>query len=79
MDLNVNHKILSETWKFFRKTAERLPLTDDEWNGVVAECSEICNPYVGTEHEVFARLLMVRVIMPELERLDKRARIEETF
>lgn len=79
MDIKKHHEIYNACWKFFRKTAERLPLTDDEWNGVVAECSEICNPYVGTEHEVFARMLMVRVIMPELERLDKRARIEEAF
>lgn len=79
MNIKKHHEIYNACWKFLRKTAERLPITDDEWNDVCAECSEICAPYAGTEHEVFVRLLMVRVIMPELERLDRRARIDEAF
>ncbi len=79
IDLKQYHSIINVTWQFLKKHAERLPLTDDEWNDVCAECSEICAPYAGTEHEMFVRLLMVRVIMPELERLDRRARIEEAF
>lgn len=71
MDILKNYEIYNAYWKFFRKYAELSPLTDAQWQDVVDESHDLTEPYAGTDYEAFARALMVRVVIAELERINR--------
>ena len=75
MNIKEHYEISATAWKYFRKYAEQLPLSDDQWNSACKEMIDICNQY-GKDVAQFASGIMYQTML-ELERLDKRMKIAE--
>lgn len=73
MDVKRYYKIYTDVWKFFRKYAEQLPLSDSQWNEACREMIDICEQYKG-DMAKFVSGIMYQTMM-ELERCDKAAKI----
>lgn len=75
MDVKSYYRIYTESWKFFRKYAEQLPLSDGQWNKACREMIDICEQHKDDTAK-FVSGIMYQT-MNELERCDKAAKIAE--
>lgn len=66
-ELKKQFDLFTEAWRFFRKWAVQIPLSDEQWSQVIQETGEVREKY-GNEESV--RYLMIAVI----ERLDETER-----
>lgn len=71
MDLKAYHTIWNESWKYFKKYAEQIPMTEAAWDRAIRETCEFAEQY--PEHEAFARALILAV-EHELEVQDRAIR-----
>lgn len=68
------HSLWSDSWKHFRKYAEKIPLTDQEWTEEVDEKAELVKKYDTGNCKRIAHRIMI-LIEDELEQLDKEAKL----
>ncbi len=67
MEIGIYYSAITDAWKFFKKYAERLPISDSEWQQVIGEASEITKQYDSCM--AFAAKELVNKVN-ELERLN---------
>ena len=70
-ELKQKFEMFTEAWKFYRKWAVvPLPITDKQWEQIVAEAHEFRDKYGGTKA---AECLMIAVTS-DLNELERRTR-----
>lgn len=65
------YRLFVDAWRYFRRYAERIPLTDQAWEAAVNELSGIVDRHNGIQR--MTRKIMMAV-MDELEHLDREAK-----
>ena len=71
MDLKQYHDLINDAWRFFRKYAEQIPLSDQAWVEEVNEKSALIDKHTGCRR---LALKLMTQIEDELEQLDREAK-----
>ena len=74
MDLKAYHELTNDAWRYFRKYAEQIPMTDEAWSAAVEELNDIVIKHDSIQR--MTRRTMMGVI-DELEHLDREAKGKE--
>ena len=74
MNLKEAYNVFTDAWRYFRRYAEQIPMTDEVWSAAVEELSGIIKKHDGIQR--ITRKLMTAVI-DELEHLDREAKGQE--
>ena len=64
-------KLMTDAWRFFRKYAEQIPLSDQAWVEEIDEKSALIDKHTGCRR---LALKLMTQIEDELEQLDREAK-----
>lgn len=71
IDVKPYYTVLTDAWRFFRKYAEQIPLSDQAWVEEVNEKSALIDKHTGCRR---LALKLMTQIEDELEQLDKEVK-----
>lgn len=71
IDVKPYYTVLTDAWRFFRKYAEQIPLSDQAWVEEIDEKAALIDKHTGCRR---LALKLMTQIEDELEQLDREAK-----
>ncbi|MGN0263919.1 MAG: hypothetical protein ACI4DX_05970 [Oliverpabstia sp.] len=69
-ELKKQYNLFTEAWRFYRKWAIQIPLSDEQWQQIIQEAGEIRGKH---ENKESAKCLMIAVL-ESLDEVEKKVR-----